>query len=208
MHPSVQIPLHLIDIWFLTCICMWQILKVQTCLHMVVGPGLVSTSPAFMRSIASGSAWMACPKISNRAPIIWGRRGLDNLQTAVTAPSRVGCVVWSLVPNLPTPITCTYSERRVRSCVVSHVNMGQLSTPSYNSLRWRSIRMFNKLPEYVCIVSSCSEDKFKSQLDKHLKNIPASLDSTTGWWRLFEWRSLGRQPCCQLDVTETTTSNM
>ena len=31
--------------------------------------------------------------------------------------------------------------------------------------------MFNKLPKYVCIVSSCSIDKFKSQLDKHLRNI-------------------------------------
>ena len=31
--------------------------------------------------------------------------------------------------------------------------------------------MFNKLPKYVCIVSSCSVDKFKSQLDTHLRNI-------------------------------------
>ena len=30
--------------------------------------------------------------------------------------------------------------------------------------------MFNKLPKYVRIVSSCSVDKFKSQLDKHLRN--------------------------------------
>ena len=49
--------------------------------------------------------------------------------------------------------------------------MGRLGTLSYNSFRWRSIRMFNKLPKYVrivIIVSSCSIDKFKSQLDKHL----------------------------------------
>ena len=31
--------------------------------------------------------------------------------------------------------------------------------------------MFNKLPKYVRIVSSCSVDKFKSQLDKPLRNI-------------------------------------
>ena len=31
--------------------------------------------------------------------------------------------------------------------------------------------MFNKLPKCVRIVSSCSVDKFKSQLDKHLMNI-------------------------------------
>ena len=80
-------------------------------------------------------------------------------------------IIEGLVPNLSAPITCTYSERRGRSCVVSHVNMGRLGTLSYNSFRWRSIRMFNKLPKYVHIVSSCSIDGFKSQLDKHLRSI-------------------------------------
>ena len=42
--------------YFLTCICMWQISQINTCLRVVVGPGLVSTSPAFMRSIASHPA--------------------------------------------------------------------------------------------------------------------------------------------------------
>ena len=45
-----------IDICFLTCNCMWQISQIQTCLRVVVGPRLVSTSPAFMRSIASHPA--------------------------------------------------------------------------------------------------------------------------------------------------------
>ena len=48
-----SILLHLIDICFLTCICLWQISQIQTCLRVVVGTGLVSTSPHFMRSIAS-----------------------------------------------------------------------------------------------------------------------------------------------------------
>ena len=48
-----SILLHLIDMCFLTCICLWQISQIQTCLRVVVGPGLVSTSPAFMRCIAS-----------------------------------------------------------------------------------------------------------------------------------------------------------
>ena len=48
-----SILLHLIDICFLICICMWQISEIQTCFRMVVGPGLVLTSHAFMRSIAS-----------------------------------------------------------------------------------------------------------------------------------------------------------
>ena len=79
--------------------------------------------------------------------------------------------IGELVSHLSTPITFTYSERRDRSCVVSHVNMGRLGTLSYNSLRWRSITMFNKLPKYVRIVSSCFVYKFKSQLDKHLRNM-------------------------------------
>ena len=54
--------------------------------------------------------------------------------------------------------------------------MGRLGTLSYNSFRWCSIRMFNKLPKYVRIVSSCSVDKFKPQLDKHLRNIVDLLD--------------------------------
>ena len=51
-----SILLHLIDICFLTCIFLWQISQIQTCLRVVVGPGLVSTSPAYMRSIASNLA--------------------------------------------------------------------------------------------------------------------------------------------------------
>ena len=45
--------LHLIDICCLTCICLWQISQIQTCLHVFVGPGFVSTSPTFMRSRTS-----------------------------------------------------------------------------------------------------------------------------------------------------------
>ena len=43
-----SILLHLMDICFLTCICLWQISQIQTFLFKVVGPGLVSTSPAFL----------------------------------------------------------------------------------------------------------------------------------------------------------------
>ena len=96
-----SILLHLIEICFLTCICLWQISLIQTCLRMVVRPGLVSTSPAFMRSIASHPAGPhgRLAKNGNRAPIAGGGRGRHNVhracQTAVTAPLRVGCVVWS-----------------------------------------------------------------------------------------------------------------
>ena len=43
-----SILLHLMDICFLTCICLWQISQIQTRVFKVVGPGLVSTSPAFV----------------------------------------------------------------------------------------------------------------------------------------------------------------
>ena len=51
-----SILLHLIDICFLTCICLYHILQIQTRLCDVVGPGFISTSPAFMRSRASPPA--------------------------------------------------------------------------------------------------------------------------------------------------------
>ena len=69
------------------------------------------------------------------------------------------------------PITCTYLQRRSRSCAVLHVNVGRLGTLCYNSFRWRAVRMFNKLPKHIRMISSCSVDKFKSQFDKHLRNI-------------------------------------
>ena len=82
-------------------------------------------------------------------------------------------IIEKIVPNLSAPITCTYSERRGRSCAVLHVNVGRLDTLCYNRFRWRAIRirMFNKLPIHIRMISSCSVDKFKSQLDKHLRNI-------------------------------------
>ena len=94
-----SILLHLMDICFLTCICLWQISQIQTFLFKVVGPGLVSTSPAFLSSSTSRSAWPACPKNGKSGPHCWGRGGLtqfaQELESAVTAPPLVGCVVWS-----------------------------------------------------------------------------------------------------------------
>ena len=43
---------HLINICFLPCICLWQISQIQTCFRAVVGPGLVLTTSAFMRTSA------------------------------------------------------------------------------------------------------------------------------------------------------------
>ena len=69
--------LHLMDICFLPCICLWQISQIQTCLCVVVWPGFVSTSPAFMRSSAThpvGPHDRHAPKNGKLGPPISGGR--------------------------------------------------------------------------------------------------------------------------------------
>ena len=102
-YTQCSILLHLMDICFLTCICLWQISQIQTFLFKVVGPGLVSTSPAFVSSSAShpaGPHGRHAPKNVKSGPHSWGRGGstqfAQQLESAVTAPPLVGCVVWSL----------------------------------------------------------------------------------------------------------------
>ena len=99
-----SILLHLMDICFLTCICLWQISHIQTFLFKVVGPGLVSTSPAFVSSSTShpaGPHGRHAQKNGKSGPQNWGRGGstqfAQQLESAVTAPPLVGCVVWSLL---------------------------------------------------------------------------------------------------------------
>ena len=48
----------------------------------------------------------------------------------------VGKIIEGLVPNLSDPITCSFSDCRVRACVVCHSGAGRLGTLKYNSLRW------------------------------------------------------------------------
>ena len=94
-----SILLHLMDICFLTCICLWQISQIQTFLFKVVGPGLVSTSPACVSSSASHPAGPHAQKYGKSGPHCWGRGGstqfAQQLESVVTAPPLVGCVVWS-----------------------------------------------------------------------------------------------------------------
>ena len=72
------------------------------------------------------------------------------------------------------------SDRRGRSCIVSHVNPGRQGTLAFNSFRWRSVRIFNRLPIHIRNISACSIDKFKSQLDSYLRTIP-DLPSQPGY---------------------------
>ena len=83
-----SILLHLIGICFLTCICLWQISQIQTCLGVVVGPGLVSTSPAFMRGITIhpvGPHGRLAPTTVIR-PSLLGAGGVDTLCTGFASP--------------------------------------------------------------------------------------------------------------------------
>ena len=98
-----SILLHLMDICFLTCICLWQISQIQTFLFKVVGPGLVSTSSTFVSSSTSypaGPHSRHAQKNCKSGPHCWGRECLtqfaQQLESGVTAPPLVGCVVWRL----------------------------------------------------------------------------------------------------------------
>ena len=50
-----SILLQFMDICFLPCICLWHISQIQICLCVVVGPGFVSSSTAFVRHNLHGS---------------------------------------------------------------------------------------------------------------------------------------------------------
>ena len=96
-----SILLHLMDICFLTCICLWQISQIQTFLFRVVGPGLVSTSPAFVSNSANHPTGLHGRHAQNgKSGLHWGRgvstQFAQQFEFAVTAPPLVGCVVWSL----------------------------------------------------------------------------------------------------------------
>ena len=52
-YTQCSMMLHLMDISFLQCICLWNILQIQTCLCVVLGPGFVLTLPTFMRNSAN-----------------------------------------------------------------------------------------------------------------------------------------------------------
>ena len=103
-----SILLHIFDISFPPCICLWQISKIQTCLSVVVGPGFVLTSSAFMRSSARHPADPHDRLVQTNGksgPHCWGREvstqfGQQLAETAVTDPPLVGCVVWRLALDM------------------------------------------------------------------------------------------------------------
>ena len=80
-------------------------------------------------------------------------------------------ILESIVSNLSQPITCYFSDRRGRLCHLEHVCAGRLGTLSYNSFRWKAVRLFNCLPQHVRNVSFCSTIIFKKKLDQFLCNL-------------------------------------
>ena len=68
-------------------------------------------------------------------------------------------------------IKYSFSDHRGRACVVCYSGAGRFGTLKYNSFRWQSIRMFNRLPKSIRMLSSCSVVGFKSKLDSYLRNI-------------------------------------
>ena len=125
-----SILLHLMDICFLTCICLWQISQIQTFLFKVVGPGLVSTSPAFVSSSASHPAGPHAQKNGKLGPHCWGPGGstqfAQQLETTVTAPPPSHTSV-----TMPSPSFICFTDKIVwLNIVSSHTSVTMLS-PSF-----------------------------------------------------------------------------
>ena len=100
-------------------------------------------------------------------------------------------LIEGLVPNLSDPIT--FSDRRGRACVVCHSGAGRFGTLKYNSFRWRSMRMFNRLLKSISMLSSCSVVGFKSKLDSYLDivHLPCRPGfNKSGRCGLLTWWSL------------------
>ena len=110
------------DICFQTCICLWQISQIQTCLRvvLVVGPVLVLTLSAFMNSIAShpsGPHGRLYQKMVIRPPLL-GREG--STQFAQGFPDR-----------------CANSTACRLCCLLPRsVQLSLLSTHSHNPCLW------------------------------------------------------------------------
>ena len=83
-------------------------------------------------------------------------------------------ILEGLVPIRFPPICTKTSDRRGRTCIMSHINVGRLGTLEYNSFRWHAICLFNQLPLFVCNTTVCSNHRFKKQLDSYISTVPDS----------------------------------
>ena len=101
-YTQCSILLHLIDIFFLPCICLWPILQIQICLcgcRTLICIDIIRFYEEQCQP-SSGSAWATCPKNGKSGTHYWGRRvsaqfAQQSARTAVTAPPIVRCFDWS-----------------------------------------------------------------------------------------------------------------
>ena len=119
------------DMYFL-----WQISQIQTFLFEVVGPGLVSTSPAFVGNIAShpaGPHGRHAQKTVNRAPLLGAGR-YDTICTAacVRCDSSTACRLCCLKPILRILPTHQTTSNHTMSAVISQSLSTALTVISAN----------------------------------------------------------------------------
>ena len=74
-----SIMLYLMDICFLPCICLWQILQIQTCLCVVVGPVML----CFYEEQGQWVHMAGLPKSVIWPPIAGGGRFQQNLHSSL-----------------------------------------------------------------------------------------------------------------------------
>ena len=81
--------LHLIDICFITCMCLWQTSNIQTCLCVCGSRTWISVDiDRFYEGYcqpSSGSAWPTCPKTVIGPPLL-GSGGVDTICTGFDSP--------------------------------------------------------------------------------------------------------------------------
>ena len=83
--------------------------------------------------------------------------------------------VWKILEGLVPIFFLLYtktSDRKGRTCISSHINVGRLGTLEYNSFRSCTIRLFNQLPLFVHNTTVCSIHSFKKQLDRYYSLLP------------------------------------
>ena len=136
-----SILLHLMDICFLTCICLWQISQIQTFLFKIVGPGLVSTSPAFVSCSAShpaGPHGRHAQNPINRAHIV-----VSQISRREDLLPFIPFLFFHCVDQLRSSLQCTFTKRVARMlsfvCFIEAIGLLRetryivLSTSSWNA---------------------------------------------------------------------------
>ena len=198
------------DICFLTCICLWQISQIHTCLFTVVGPGLVSTSPSFVNSSAShpaGPHGRHAQKNGKSGPHCWGREGSTQFaQQFVTAPSLVCCVVWSLTALFNLSVTNCQIPAIWKSSLFIPIPMPGKDTSQGSS--YRPISLFCPAAKFLETLTLSTINKYLLPApDKHgfrqeLWTTSALLQLTTDIAMGFNQRNPhDRTVCVALDLS-------